>query len=103
MIDIPHSVIYQTHPNVVTVSDSHGAFDADGNLVTLNQDLLDAALAEYNEKLRLSAHVEPRSRAYPSLGEFADAMYWASKGDDTKLNEYYAAVEAVKTSIPKPE
>jgi len=103
MIDIPHSVIYQTYPNVVTISDAYGAFDADGNLVTLDQDLLAPALAEYNEKVRLSAHIEPRKRAYPDLGEFADAMYWASKGDDTKLNEYYAAVEAVKTSIPKPE
>jgi len=103
MIDIPHSVIYQTYPNVVSISDAYGAFDADGNLVTLDQDLLAPALAEYNEKVRLSAHIEPRKRAYPDLGEFADAMYWASKGDDTKLNEYYAAVEAVKTSIPKPE
>lgn len=44
---------------------------------------------------------EKRSKEYPSLGEFADAMYWASKGDNTKLDVYYAACEAVKQKYPK--
>ena len=39
---------------------------------------------------------------YPSLGEFADAMYWNSKGDSSKLTAYYAACEKVKTDNPKP-
>jgi hypothetical protein len=36
------------------------------------------------------------------LSEFADAMYWASKGDQAKLDAYYAACEAVKIAYPKP-
>ena len=44
-----------------------------------------------------------RAIKYPSLGEFADAMYWNSKGDDSKLTAYYAACEKVKTDNPKPE
>jgi len=43
-----------------------------------------------------------RQSAYPSLGDFADAMYWNSKGDSTKLSAYYAACEKVKTDNPKP-
>ena len=43
-----------------------------------------------------------RVKEYPSLGEFADAMYWNSKGDSTKLEAYYAACEKVKTDNPKP-
>ena len=39
---------------------------------------------------------------YPSWREFADAMYWNSKGDSTKLEAYYAACEKVKTDNPKP-
>lgn len=46
---------------------------------------------------------EKRSLLYPSLTEFADAMYWNSKGDDSKLTAYYAACEKVKTDNPKPE
>ena len=44
-----------------------------------------------------------RGLEYPPLGDFADAMYWNSKGDDSKLTAYYAACEKVKTDNPKPE
>ena len=44
-----------------------------------------------------------RALAYPSLADFADAMYWNSKGDDSKLTAYYAACEKVKTDNPKLE
>lgn len=46
---------------------------------------------------------EKRSLLYPPLTDLADALYWNSKGDNTKLNAYYAACDAVKTKYPKPE
>ena len=46
---------------------------------------------------------EKRALKYPSLTDLADAMYWNSKGDDSKLTAYYAACEKVKTDNPKPE
>ena len=42
-----------------------------------------------------------RKEEYPPLEDFADAMYWSSKGDDSKLTAYYAACEAVKSKYPK--
>jgi hypothetical protein len=57
------------------------------------------------ERLRLRAislkYQIERRHNYPPLSEFADAMYWASKGDQTKLDAYYAACEAVKIAYPK--
>jgi hypothetical protein len=57
------------------------------------------------ERLRLRAislkYQVERRHNYPPLSEFADAMYWASKGDQTKLDAYYAACEAVKIAYPK--
>lgn len=44
-----------------------------------------------------------RAPEYPSLAELADALYWSSTGDTTKLDAYYAACAAVKTKYPKPE
>lgn len=44
-----------------------------------------------------------RRAAYPSLEEFADAMYWHSRGDPTKLDAYHARIDAIKASIPKPK
>lgn len=43
-----------------------------------------------------------RRSAYPPLGDFADALYWQSKGDNSKMTDYLAACEAVKTQFPKP-
>jgi hypothetical protein len=42
-----------------------------------------------------------RAPEYPPLSEFADAMYWQSQGDDSKMTAYLAACEAVKLKYPK--
>ena len=41
-----HSAIYRAYPNVVRIDDSTGAFDVDGNQVTLDQSVVDAAAIE---------------------------------------------------------
>lgn len=41
-----HEAIRRAYPNAVTIDDGTGAFDADGNQVTLDQSLVDAAAAE---------------------------------------------------------
>jgi hypothetical protein len=60
----------------------------------------------YNNELPAYALREVQAKRYyeyPSLTDFADAMYWASKGDNTKLDNYYAACEAIKDKYPKGE
>ena len=54
--------------------------------------------ADYDSK----QYQRNRQPEYPSLADLADALYWSSKGDDTKIEEYYAACEAVKAKYPKP-
>lgn len=44
-----------------------------------------------------------RAPEYPDLKELADALYWNSKGDSTKLDEYYSKCEEVKSKYPKPQ
>lgn len=41
-----HEAIRRAYPNAVTIDDGAGAFDADGNQITLDQSLVDAAAAE---------------------------------------------------------
>lgn len=61
------------------------------------------------EIVRLQAEYEAntyqrnRRPEYPSLADLADALYWSNQGDNTKLDEYYAACAAVKAKYPKPE
>ena len=97
-----HEAIYKAYPNAVRVSDSLGAFDADGNQITLDQTLVDAAAAEIQAELDATAYQRNRQPEYPSLATLADALYWSNQGDNTKLDEYYAACAAVKAKYPKP-
>ena len=41
-----HSAIRKAYPQVVTIDDGAGAFDVDGNQVTLDQSVVDAAAIE---------------------------------------------------------
>jgi len=40
-----HQAIYATHPNVVSIDDTAGAFDADGNAVVVDESLVEAEVA----------------------------------------------------------
>jgi len=55
--------------------------------------------ADYDSK----QYQRNRQPEYPSLATFADAYYWAQKGDNTKMDEYVASCDAVKAKYPKPE
>ena len=66
-----HEAIYATHPNVVSVDDTAGAFDADGNQVQIDEALVEAKIAELEaaEPLRL-LRVERNRR-------LAETDWWA--------------------------
>ena len=97
-----HEAIYKAYPDVVSIGDNLGAFKADGTQITLVQSDIDAARTTLDAEAAAIAYQFTRQPLYPSLGDFADAMYWNSKGDSSKLTAYYAACEKVKTDNPKP-
>ena len=98
-----YKAIYSVHSNVVRVDDELGCFDVDGNLVTLDQAAVDEKAAEFQAAEDAVAYKQQRRPEYPSLADLADALYWSNQGDNTKLDEYYAACAAVKAKYPKPE
>ena len=101
-MSLDHEAIYKAYPDAVTINDETGAFDKDGKSVTLEQSKIDAARTTLDADYAKVKYKDDRQPLYPSLGDFADAMYWNSKGDSTKLEAYYAACEKVKTDNPKP-
>ena len=103
MITYNHEAVHRAYPNAVSVEDGFGVKDADGNKIELDQALVDAAAAEIQAELDATRYQRQRAPEYPSLATFADAYYWAQKGDNTKMDEYVAACDAVKTKYPKPE
>ena len=87
-----HNAIYALYPNVVTIDDTAGAFDKDGNKVTIDMALVDAWQDPDQYKY-------DRQKAYKPLAEQLDMQYWDRvNGTDT----WKQHIDAVKTAHPKP-
>ena len=102
MAYLDHEAIRKAYPDAVTIDDGEGAFKADGTKINLIQSDIDSARTTIDSEYAKVKYKDDRQPLYPSLGDFADAMYWNSKGDSDKLEAYYAASEKVKTDNPKP-
>ena len=92
---LDHNAIYKAYPNVKNIDDGLGAFDKDGNKVTLEQSKIDAARVE----LAKLDYKYKRATAYPSLEEQLDLQYWDQVNGTTKWKE---AIAKVKSDNPKP-
>tara|TARA_Y100000401_G_scaffold72343_1_gene58421 strand:+ start:554 stop:862 length:309 start_codon:yes stop_codon:yes gene_type:complete len=101
-MSLDHQAIIKAYPDAFIIDDTTGVFKEDGTKIELDQSKIDAARTTLNTEAAAIAYQSTRQPLYPSLGDFADAMYWNSKGDSTKLEAYYTACEKVKTDNPKP-
>ena len=85
-----HKAIYALYPSVVTIDDGAGAFDAQGNKVEINLDVVNTWVDPDTYKYQ-------RAAEYPPIGDQLDALW---KGGDA-ATEMLAKVQAVKTKYPK--
>ena len=92
-MELDHNAIRQAYPNVVTIDDGTGAFDKDGNSVTLEQSKIDAARVELDKLI----YKEQRAIAYPSYAIQLDYIY--HNGIDKWKTDI---VDPVKAKYPKP-
>ena len=101
-MSLDHRAIMKAYPDAFIIDDTTGVRKEDGTKIELEQSKIDAARTSLNTEAAAIAYKSVRQPLYPSLGDFADAMYWNSKGDSSLLTAYYAACEKVKTDHPKP-
>ena len=85
-----HKAIYALYPNVVTVDDSAGAIDANGNQVVIDMDAVNAWVDP-------NAYKQQRALSYPPIGDQLDALFKAG----VFPAEMAAAIQAVKDKYPK--
>jgi CO dehydrogenase/acetyl-CoA synthase alpha subunit len=101
-----HQAIRNLYPQVwviETTDKGEVCYDKDNNIFTYDKELVKQEAQRLQEEADKNKYKLSRAQEYPSVKEFADAMFWASQGDDTKLQAYYAACQAVKDKYPKPE
>jgi len=87
-----HLAIYALYPQVTSTNDQ-GAFDAQGNQVTIDLDAVNAWVDP-------EAYKQQRAQAYPPITDYLDGVV---KGDQAQIDAYIAACQAVKAKYPKGE
>ena len=85
-----HNAIYALYSNVVTIDDTAGVFDAQGNKVEIDLDVINAWVDP-------NAYKQKRVTEYPSIGDQLDALFHAGVFPD----EMAAQIQAVKDKYPK--
>ena len=90
--------IFATHPNVVTINAGADAYDADGNIVVLNEALVQSKIAEMELQFERNKYKSLRAAEYPDFRDYLDGIV---KNDQAQIDAYVAACQAVKDKYPK--
>ena len=109
-MSLDHEAIYEAYKSeakpVVSIDDSTGAFDADGNSVTLDQSKIDAARTSLDTAAAAILYRSQRTGAagttdtiYASVGDQLDMQYKDAVNGTTTWKDHVAAVKA---KYPKP-
>ena len=107
---LDHEAIFEAYKSeakpVVSIDDSAGAFDADGNSVTLDQSKIDAARTSLDTAAAAILYKTQRTGAagttdtiYASVGDQLDMQYKDAVNGTTTWKDHVAAVKA---KYPKP-
>lgn len=108
---LDHEAIYKAYAGtVVTIDDSAGAFDANGNSVSLDQTKIDAARATLDAEAAATLYQRKRTgqdgttdTIYPSIGDQLDNLYKdIVAGTVTTSGAFATAIKATKDKYPKP-
>ena len=105
---LDHDAIYKAYEGkVVSIDDSKGAFDKDGNSVTLEQSKIDTARTTLDAEAAAVKYKTDRttdgSTIYDTIGNQLDMIYAdlvAGKLDTT--GTWATHIKAVKDANPKP-
>ena len=83
-----HLAVFKLYPQVKIIDDGTGAFDAQGNKVTIDMDAVNAWVDPDQYKYE-------RASAYPSIVDQLDTIYHEG------IDAWKAQIAAVKEEFPK--
>lgn len=113
-MSLDHEAIYLAYRDeskpVVSIDDTAGAFDADGNKVELEADRIANAREVLNQHAAATLYKKQRTgeagttdTIYPPLGEQFDLLFKdIAAGTLTTSGNLYTALKATKDKYPKP-
>ena len=92
-----HEAIYRAYAGtVVTINDSTGAFDKDGNQVTLDNTKVAEARTALDAEWAATQYQRDRKDEYPSWEDQLDKIYHSG------IDAWKADIKVIKDKYPKP-
>jgi len=93
-----HDAIRNLYPNVVTIDDGAGAFNAQGNQVTVDE----VAIAAEIKRLQpiKAAEQAERNRKAAYISE-ADPLFFKAQRGEATMEDWQAKVAEIKNRFPK--
>ena len=92
-----HEAIYESYKGVVvSIDDSKGAFDKDGNSVTLDNNKVVAARKSIDDAYAAVKYKRDRAAEYPTWQDQLDKIYHSG------VDAWKADIKAIKDKYPKP-
>jgi len=95
---LDHTAIRKAYPNTVTIDDGTGAFDVNGDPITLVQSQIDEARVTLDSEWNATKYRNQRKTEYPEIGDQLDSLYHAGSFPA----DMAAKIKAVKDKYPKP-
>ena len=71
-MSLDHDAIRKVYPQAVTIDDATGAFDEEGNAITLVQSDIDAARVTLNAEFNAAKYKTDREKEFASFGDQLD-------------------------------
>ena len=93
---LDHEAIRSVYSEVVTIDDSTGAFDKDGNRVSLSSEKITAARKAIDDAYAATKYQRDRAAEYPSWQDQLDKIYWNG------IDAWKADIKKIKDKYPKP-
>ena len=107
---LDHEAIRKAYPNAITIDDGAGAFDANGDSISLDASKVTEARTTLNAEAAAILYQKQRTgeagttdTIYPSIGDQLDALYKdIVAGTVTTSGAFATAIKATKDKYPKP-
>ena len=108
-MSLDSEAIRKAYPNAVTIDDGTGAFDANGNSISLDESKVTEARTTLNAEAAAIKYQTDRttngSKTYDTIGNQLDMLFKAIDADSdlkTKFATWHTHIKAVKDANPKP-
>jgi hypothetical protein len=95
-----HEAIYSLYPQVVTVDDTAGAFDANGNQVTVDETLVAAEVARLQALEPTRIAEANRKAAYATE---SDPLFFKWQAGEATEAEWKAKRDEIRVRYPKEQ